>query len=69
MTTCLTGSSLFFKTGELPIRPKETLEIYTFMEAADESKRKDGKAILLKDVYETHLKKANKIIQQLNLPS
>jgi len=59
----------FFKSGELPITPKETLEIYTFMEAADESKRKDGKAILLKDVYDTHLKKANKIIQQLNLPS
>jgi hypothetical protein len=59
----------FFKTGNLPITPKETLEIYTFMEAADESKRKGSKAIQLKDVYETHLKKANKIIQQLNLPS
>ena len=59
----------FFKTGNLPITPKETLEIYTFMEAADESKRKGGKATLLKDVYDTHLKKANKTIQQLNLPS
>ena len=59
----------FFKTGNLPISPKETLEIYTFMEASDESKRKGGKAIQLKDVYDTHLKKANKIIQQLNLPS
>jgi len=59
----------FFKTGNLPITPKETLEIYTFMEAADESKRKGGKSIQLKDVYGIHLKKANKIIQQLNLPS
>jgi len=59
----------FFKTGNLPITPKETLEIYTFMEAADESKRKGSKATQLKDVYDTHLKKANKIIQQLNLPS
>jgi hypothetical protein len=59
----------FFKTGNLPISPKETVEIYTFMEAADESKRKSGKSIQLKDVYDTHLKKANKIIQQLNLPS
>jgi hypothetical protein len=58
-----------FKTGNLPITPKETLEIYTFMEAADESKRKGGKSIQLKDVYDTHLKKANKIIQSLNLPS
>jgi hypothetical protein len=39
------------------------------MEAADESKRNGGKATQLKDVYDTHLKKANKIIQQLNLPS
>ena len=59
----------FFKTGNLPITPNETLEIYTFMEAADESKRNGGKATQLKDVYDTHLKKANKIIQQLNLPS
>jgi hypothetical protein len=59
----------FFKTGNLPVNPKETLEIYTFMEAADESKHKGGKAILLKEVYASHLKKANKIIQQLNLPS
>ena len=59
----------FFKTGNLPINPKETVEIYTFMEAADESKRKGGKSIQLKDVYDIHLKKANKIIQQLTLPS
>ena len=59
----------FFKTGNLPINPKETLEIYTFMEAADESKRKGGRAIALKDVYDNHLKKANKIIQSFNLPS
>jgi hypothetical protein len=38
------------------------------MEAADESKRNGGKATQLKDVYDTHRKKANKIIQQLNLP-
>lgn len=59
----------FFKTRSLPINPKETVEIYTFMEAADESKRRGGKSIQLKDVYDTHFKKANKIIQSLNLPS
>jgi predicted dehydrogenase len=59
----------FYKTGNVPISPKETLEIYTFMEAADESKRKGGKSIALKDVYATHLKKANKTIQSLNLQS
>jgi hypothetical protein len=54
----------FYKTGNVPIAPKETLEIYTFMEAADESKRKGGKSIALKDVYATHLKKANKTISR-----
>lgn len=53
----------FFQTGVLPVSPKETLEIYTFMEAADESKRKGGKSISLKKVYEAHLKKALHIIQ------
>ena len=40
----------FFKTGNLPINPKETVEIYTFMEAADESKRNEGKPVAIKDV-------------------
>lgn len=55
----------FFKNGTLPVSAKETLEIYTFMEAADESKRKGGKSISLKEVFETHHKKATKIIQHL----
>jgi predicted dehydrogenase len=40
----------FFKTGKVPVQPEETLEIYAFMEAADESKRKKGAAISLDDV-------------------
>lgn len=41
----------FFKSGIPPVSAEETLEIYTFMEAADESKRNGGKAVLLADVY------------------
>ena len=41
----------FFKLGQPPVTGEETLEIYTFMEAADESKRMGGKAVLLADVY------------------
>ena len=37
----------FFKTGVPPIQPEETLEIFRFMHAADESKRKDGQVIEL----------------------
>jgi hypothetical protein len=40
----------FFKTGISPVNPKETLEIYAFMEAADESKRNGGKSILLESI-------------------
>ena len=40
----------FFKTGKPPVAAEETLEIYTFMEAADESKRQGGKSVKLADV-------------------
>jgi len=35
----------FFKTGISPVDSAETLEIYAFMEAADESKRRGGEAV------------------------
>jgi Oxidoreductase family, NAD-binding Rossmann fold len=56
----------FFKTGTTPIDPKETLEIYTFMEAADESKRKGGKEISLQEIFTLHKKKATHIIHSIN---
>jgi hypothetical protein len=40
----------FFKTGKVPVTPDETLEILTFMEAADESLRQGGKPVALADV-------------------
>ena len=42
----------FFKTGKVPVSAEETLEIYAFMEAADESKRNGGKAVSLEDVIQ-----------------
>lgn len=47
----------FFKTGKAPVSPDETLEIYAFMEAADESKRRGGKAISLDAVMQKAGKK------------
>jgi len=44
----------FFKSGISPVSAAETIELYTFMEAADESKRNGGKAVLLADVYTKH---------------
>lgn len=37
----------FFETGKSPVSAQETLEIYAFMEAADESKRQDGSEVSL----------------------
>lgn len=37
----------FFKTGKPPVTAAETLEIFAFMEAADESKRQGGALITL----------------------
>ena len=44
----------FFRTGNVPVSEQETLEIYAFMEAADESKRQAGQPVTLESV----LKKA-----------
>ena len=40
----------FFQTGVAPVSNEETIEIYTFMEAADESKREGGKPVKLSEV-------------------
>ncbi len=42
----------YFLSGKVPVTPEETLEIYAFMEAADESKRQGGKKITLSSVME-----------------
>jgi hypothetical protein len=40
----------FFQTGKPPVTAEQTLEIYAFMEAADESKRQGGASISLESV-------------------
>lgn len=40
----------FFRTGEAPVSAEETIEIFTFMEAADESLRQGGKPVALAQV-------------------
>lgn len=42
----------FFRTGKAPVEAKETLEIYAFMEAADESKRRGGTPVTVAEVIE-----------------
>lgn len=40
----------FFQTGLAPVSAEETIELFAFMEAADESKREGGKPVKITDV-------------------
>ena len=50
----------FFRTGVKPVTDEETIEIYAFMEAADESKRSGGAEVTLKEVMTKALAAARK---------
>jgi predicted dehydrogenase len=57
----------FFRTGEPPVTRDETLEIYAFMTAADESKQQDGAAVSLEGVMREAKKAAVKRLQALGV--
>jgi len=42
----------FFKTGEIPVPPEETIELFAFMTAADVSKERGGVEVKLSEVIE-----------------
>ena len=48
----------FFKPGKPPVSEEETLEIFAFMEAADESKRQGGRPVTLESVMQKARKAA-----------
>src|SRR5262249_24112787 len=50
----------FFRTGKPPVSAEETIELFAFMEAADESKRKGGVPVKLADVLEKAREEVNK---------
>ena len=52
----------FARTGKPPVSEAETLEIYAFMEAADESKRQNGASVTLESVMKkAHIEAAEKL--------
>lgn len=57
----------FFRTGMEPVSRAETLEIYAFMEAADESKRQGGKPVTLESVLEKANAEAKKRLADLGV--
>ncbi|MDR0797033.1 MAG: Gfo/Idh/MocA family oxidoreductase [Tannerella sp.] len=50
----------YFQTGIPPVSPEETIEIFTFMEAADESKRRNGASVILEEVRQKALSQVRK---------
>jgi predicted dehydrogenase len=42
----------FFKTGQVPVPPEETIELFAFMSAADKSKAEKGAAVTIASVIQ-----------------
>ena len=55
----------FFKTRKVPVTEAETLEIYAFMEASDESKRQGGAPVTLASVMENARAEAAKKVKEI----
>ena len=55
----------FFRSGEVPVAPEETLAIYAFMEAAEESKAAGGKEVQLADIMRQAEEGATKRLKEL----
>ena len=53
----------------MPIASEETIELFAFMEAADESKRQRGSPVKIADVMAKATKEAEKIVASKLVPS
>ena len=54
--------ALFFKTRKAPVNNAQTIELFAFMEAADESKRQGGAVVKLADVMQKAREEAKRKI-------
>ena len=54
--------AMFFRSRETPIDPRETIELYAFMEAAAESKQQGGKPVAIADVMARAEKQATALL-------
>jgi hypothetical protein len=55
----------FFKSGEVPVTPEETLAIYAFMEGAEESKLQGGKDVKLGELMKRAEQTATQRLKEL----
>ena len=58
----------FFKTGKPPVSAEETIEIFAFMEAADESKRQGGRPVTIASVMDKARELSAKSVQGSRTP-
>ena len=56
----------FFRTGKAPVSKEETIEIFTFMRAANMSKAKGGVPVTMEAAYKSGQKEAAKLIKKYN---
>lgn len=54
----------FFKTGVPPVSAEETIEIFTFMKAANLSKERGADAVSMEEAYRKGLKEAEKLMKK-----
>ena len=59
----LTEILTFFKTKKVPVTEQETIEIFTFMEASNQSKRLGGEPVSMQETLERCTKAAQKILK------
>jgi hypothetical protein len=57
----------FFQTGIPPVKKEETIEIFTFMAAAYESKKRNGSRIMLNKIMKDAEMDADRKMKSLNL--
>ncbi|MDR1714558.1 MAG: Gfo/Idh/MocA family oxidoreductase [Prevotella sp.] len=55
----------FFKTKEVPVDPEETIEMFTFMEASNESRRQNGAPVLMESILEKGKLEAERILKNI----
>ena len=51
----------YFRTGIVPLSPEQTIEVFAFMEAADESKINGGKPVSIESVIQKAKQNAKKL--------
>ncbi len=53
----------FFRTGVAPVAKEETIEIFTFMKAANMSRERNGEIVTLEEAYQVGAKEAKKLLK------